>query len=84
MTHNPGITSQLASCHLHKYIFHAMFKNPSFKSHAKIEFELFKNYANFENIIFHANIGKIKNNFHANISRQLNAKQRPEHEPANE
>jgi len=61
-----------------------MFKNPSFKSHAKIEFEPIRNYAKFENIIFHANMITSKNNYHAKISRPLNAKQRPEHEPANE
>jgi len=74
MADNPGITSQLASCHLHKYIFHAMFKNLPFKSHAKIEFETFRNYAKFENIIFHTMLITSQNYYHANFSRLLNAK----------
>jgi len=64
MTDNPGITSQLASCHLQKYIFHAMFEKPLHKNHAKMITSQI--------------------NYHAKISRQLNAKQRPEHELANE
>jgi hypothetical protein len=42
------------------------------------------NYANFENIIFHAEMITSQNYYHAKFSRLLNAKQRPEHEPANE
>lgn len=83
MADNTQHQSQLASRHLHKYIFYAMFRNPSFKSHAKIEIEPFKNHAMFQNIFFCAKLITSENNYHAKFSEPISRSKDSQYEPAN-